>query len=192
MLIYGLTNGSVVALSACGFTLACAVARQINLAHGNVFALTTIVLAHEALAMGITRETSSALRIVAATGQVVFGALVGTVLSIGVERLAFRPFQARSDRLGSLIATVAISFVLYQVAVWWYALTYVPSGGVVGHFGVSAGDRGIRPTPGQRAQRHLTHLLGQPDRSAFSQSGGLWRCALSIDTGTTTARQDTG
>ena len=137
MLVYGLTNGAVVALSACGFTLAYAVVRQINLAHGNVFALTTIVLAYGALALGITRETSPATRIVAAIGLVLFGAVVGTVLNVGVERLAFRPFQARSDRLGSLIATVGISFVLYQAAVWWYALSYVPSGGVVGHFGVT-------------------------------------------------------
>src|SRR5260221_524593 len=46
LLIYGLTDGAVVALNAAGFTLAYAVARQINLAHGSVFALTTVVVAN--------------------------------------------------------------------------------------------------------------------------------------------------
>ena len=42
LLVYGVTNGAVVALNAVGFTLAYAVSRQINLAHGNVFALATV------------------------------------------------------------------------------------------------------------------------------------------------------
>ena len=45
LLIYGLTNGAVVALNAIGFSVAYSVARQINLAHGNVFALSTVVVA---------------------------------------------------------------------------------------------------------------------------------------------------
>jgi branched-subunit amino acid ABC-type transport system permease component len=53
LLIYGLTDGAVVALSAAGFTLAYAVARQINLAHGSVFALTTVVVANLAAFTGV-------------------------------------------------------------------------------------------------------------------------------------------
>jgi branched-subunit amino acid ABC-type transport system permease component len=42
LLIYGATNGAMAALNAAGFAVAYAEARQINLAHGNVFALATV------------------------------------------------------------------------------------------------------------------------------------------------------
>ena len=48
------TAAVLVALNAIGFTLAYAVARQINLAHGNVFALTTVLVASFASWIGIT------------------------------------------------------------------------------------------------------------------------------------------
>src|SRR6266849_4567675 len=54
LVIYGATNGAVVALNAVGFTLAYGVARQINLAHGKVFALTTLVVASTASALGVS------------------------------------------------------------------------------------------------------------------------------------------
>jgi len=53
LLIYGVTNGAVVALNAIGFTLAYSVARQVNLAHGNVFAGEELALANLALALGV-------------------------------------------------------------------------------------------------------------------------------------------
>src|SRR5205814_8893360 len=42
-------------------------------------------------------------------------------LKAGVERLAFRPFRG-GDRVAPLIATVGLSFVLLQVAIWWRVL----------------------------------------------------------------------
>ena len=50
------------------------------------------------------------------------GAACGALLNTGVERLAFRPFRKRGDRFSPLIATVAIAFILLQVAVGWYDL----------------------------------------------------------------------
>ncbi|HEY3080884.1 MAG TPA: hypothetical protein VGM69_13400 [Chloroflexota bacterium] len=142
LLVYGLTNGAIIALSAAGFTLAYAVARQINLAHGNVFALTTVVLSYGAGWLGVTAAAPPGSRIGALLILTVAGAAVGAGLNGAVERLAFRPFARAApdgrpgDRLGPLVATVGLSFVLFQVAVWWYALFYVPTGGVTGHIGV--------------------------------------------------------
>jgi branched-chain amino acid transport system permease protein len=145
LLVYGLTNGAIIALSAAGFTLAYAVARQINLAHGNVFALTTVALSYGAGWLGVTAAAPIAARIGALLALTVAGAAIGAGLNGAVERLAFRPFACAAptagrpcapDRLGPLVATVGISFVLFQAAVWWYALFYVPTGGVTGHVGV--------------------------------------------------------
>src|SRR5919198_4907794 len=134
LLIYGLTNGAVVAPNAVGFTLAYAVARQINLAHGNVFALTTVVVTSLARALGVTAVTPPPVRLAGLVLLALCGAACGAALNAAVERLAFRPFRGRREPLGPLIASVGLSFVLLQVAIWWHVLSTVPQ---PGHQGVS-------------------------------------------------------
>jgi branched-chain amino acid transport system permease protein len=132
--VFGLTDGAVVALNAVGFTLAYAVSRQINLAHGSVFALTTVVVANVAVFGGVTAAAPISLRIAALVVLALVGALTGGVLNIGVERLAFRPFRGVKDPLAPLIASVALSFVLFQLAVWWHDFRFVAPPGA--HQGV--------------------------------------------------------
>src|SRR5258708_38344678 len=91
LLIYGLTDGAVVALNAAGFTLAYSVARQINLAHGSVFALTTVVVANLPAFAGVTAAAPLPVRVVAFLAVGGGGALCGGLLNVGVERLAVRP-----------------------------------------------------------------------------------------------------
>src|SRR5437870_2918861 len=122
LLIYGLTNGAVVALNAIGFTLAYAVARQINLAHGNVFALSTVLVASFATWLGVTADAPLWQRGLALAFVTISGVACGALLNVGVERLAFRPFRASRDALGPLIATVGLSFFLLQGAIWWRAV----------------------------------------------------------------------
>jgi branched-chain amino acid transport system permease protein len=134
LLIYGLTDGAVVALNAVGFTLTYSVARQINLAHGSVFALTTVVVANLAAFAGVTAASAPALRIGALLALAILGAVTGALLNVGVERLAFRPFRGVKDPLAPLIASVALSFVLFQLAVWWHDFRFVAPPGA--HQGV--------------------------------------------------------
>ena len=134
LLIYGLTDGAVVALNAAGFTLAYSVARQINLAHGSVFALTTVVVANLAAFVGITAAAPLLVRVAALLLFAVCGAACGSVLNVGVERLAFRPFRGVRDPLAPLVASVALSFVLFQAAVWWHDFRFVAPPGA--HQGV--------------------------------------------------------
>jgi len=134
LLIYGLTDGAVVALNAAGFTLAYSVARQINLAHGSVFALTTVVVANLAAFAGVTAAAPLLVRVAALLLFAVCGAACGSVLNVGVERLAFRPFRGVRDPLAPLVASVALSFVLFQAAVWWHDFRFVARPGA--HQGV--------------------------------------------------------
>jgi branched-subunit amino acid ABC-type transport system permease component len=122
LLIYGVTNGAVVALNAIGFSVAYSVARQINLAHGNVFALSTVVVASLATWLGITADAPLWQRGVALLAVTAAGAVTGVVLNVGIERLAFRPFMRGGDSIAPLVATVGLSFVLLQVAIWWRVL----------------------------------------------------------------------
>ena len=123
--VFGLTDGAVVALNAAGFTLAYAVSRQINLAHGSVFALTTVVVATLTSAMGVTATSPLATRVGALVVLCCAGALTGGILNAGVERIAFRPFRGVKDPLGPLIGSVALSFILLQAAIWWHAAYYI-------------------------------------------------------------------
>ena len=123
--VYGLTDGAVVALTAAGFTLAYAVSRQINLAHGSVFALTTVVVASLASFFGVTSGSPLPQRIGVLLILCGAGALTGALLNSGVERIAFRPFRGARDSLGPLIASVALSFILLQAAIWWHAVYYI-------------------------------------------------------------------
>src|SRR5437879_4906765 len=125
LLIYGLTDGAVVALSAAGFTLAYSVARQINLAHGSVFALTTVVVANVAAMAGVSAAAPVIVRIGALVLLALVGAVCGAITNMGVERLAFRPFRRIRDPLAPLVASVALSFVLFQAAVWWHDFRFV-------------------------------------------------------------------
>src|SRR6266851_8820149 len=125
LLVYGVTNGAVVALNAVGFTLAYAVSRQINLAHGNVFALATVVVASLAGVLGIPASAPLAVRAGALLLLTICGAACGALLNTAVEQLAFRPFRRFRAPLGPLIATVGLSFLLLQVAIGWRA-TFLP------------------------------------------------------------------
>src|ERR1700722_1242065 len=84
ILIYGLTDGAVVALNAVGFTLAYSVDRQINLAHGGVFALTTVVVANLAALAGVTAATPLPTKVGALLVLCVCGAVCGGVLNLGI------------------------------------------------------------------------------------------------------------
>jgi branched-chain amino acid transport system permease protein len=134
LLVFGLTAGAVVALSAAGFTLTFAVSRQVNLAHGNVFALTTVAVASLTRALGVTAATPLTARIGVLLLLVVAGAMIGGLLNGLVERLAFRPFDGRREPLGPLIASLALSFLMLGAAVRWHAITTIP---MPGHQGVN-------------------------------------------------------
>jgi branched-chain amino acid transport system permease protein len=75
--------------------------------------------------MGVTAASPLANRVVALLLLCVAGACTGAALNAGVERIAFRPFRGVRDPLGPLIASVALSFILLQVAIWWHAAYYV-------------------------------------------------------------------
>jgi branched-subunit amino acid ABC-type transport system permease component len=118
LLVFGLSNGAMLALNAIGVTLIYSTVRTLNLAHGDVFALTTALVTTLINGLGVQRNWPPALLAGALAltlgGAVLFGAL----LSVTIERAAFKPFRGRS-RLAPLIATLGLSFILFQAALVW-------------------------------------------------------------------------
>lgn len=120
LVLLGLTQGAVIALSSVGLTLVYGATRTVNLAHGDVFGLSGVIgLWVIRLAMGVLPPVLLVPATLAAS------CLIGALVSMAVERLAFRPFRERSP-LVPLIATVAVSFMLYQIALLWPVQRSIP------------------------------------------------------------------
>ncbi len=113
-----MSNGAVLALNAIGVTLIYSTVRTLNLAHGDVFALCTALVTSIINIIGI-KQNWPPLQIAIGLVLVLCAAMgLGALLSVGIERLAFAPFRGHS-RLAPLIATLGLSFILFQGALVW-------------------------------------------------------------------------
>lgn len=121
LLVFGLTNGAVLALNAIGVTVVYGAVRTLNLAHGDVFALTTALVISLLKGLGIDTTWAPFPLVGTLLLTLVVAMSFGAILNVIIERIAFRPFRGRS-RLAPLIATLGISFILYQVALIWRTL----------------------------------------------------------------------
>lgn len=127
LLTIGLSNGAIIALNAIGVTLVYSIVRLINFAQGDLFALTTVVTAW--LVSAFSLEAGMPPLALAGALFMVFALTMGAgaLLNVGIERAAFRPFR-NGPRIAPLIATIGISFMLYQAALLARYVTnaYVP------------------------------------------------------------------
>src|SRR6266496_2035097 len=121
ILIFGFSNGAVLALNAIGVTIIYSTVRVLNLAHGDVFALATVVVTTLVRGIGIQRNWSPPVLIGALFLVFCVAIGAGALLSVGVEELGFRPFRG-SSRFAPVIATLALSFMLFQGALIWRTL----------------------------------------------------------------------
>ena len=110
LFIAGLSQGSIYALIALGYTLVYGILRMINFAHGEVFmagAFTTVFLADAFRRSGFL-DSQPLLALLILTG---FAALVSMTVAMLLERLAYRPLR-NAPRLVPLITAIGASFFL--------------------------------------------------------------------------------
>jgi branched-chain amino acid transport system permease protein len=122
LLIIGLSNGAIIALNAVSVTLIYSIVRSINFAHGDMFSLATVLAGSLVMRLGL--HGGQSLPVLAGGLLLVCAAtmLFGAGVNVAVERIGFRPFRS-SSRLAPLIATIGISFMLYQAALFARTLT---------------------------------------------------------------------
>lgn len=118
LLAIGLSNGAVIALNAIGVTLIYGAVRTINFAYGDLFALTTVVVTTLVADLGLKIGLPAGTMIGGMALLLGAAIVVGMLLNVGIERIAFRPFRAKMG-LAPLIATIGLSFILYQAALLW-------------------------------------------------------------------------
>jgi branched-chain amino acid transport system permease protein len=118
ILVQGVSNGSIWALIAIGYTLVYGIIELINFAHGDVFMIGSFVAAGFWASIGLGLATG--------TLGIVFGLLLTLVVSmltcgglnVLIERVGYRPLRS-APKLAPLITAVGFSFILQNVGLLW-------------------------------------------------------------------------
>jgi branched-chain amino acid transport system permease protein len=117
-LVDGLSNGSIWALVAIGYTLVYGIIELINFAHGEVFMIGSFVAVGMWATLGLTLATGAAGLIAGLLATLVVAALASGSLNLMIERVGYRPLRD-APRLAPLITAVGFSFVLQNVGLLW-------------------------------------------------------------------------
>ena len=119
VLLIGLTNGSLYALVALGYTLVYGILELINFAHGDVFMMGGMIAATFALSVFALGEDPGIGILVAAIFVALGAAMLGCgLLNATIERIAYKPLR-RAPRLVPLITAIGMSFILQDVGLIW-------------------------------------------------------------------------
>ena len=139
----GLTNGSLYALVALGYTLVYGILELINFAHGDVFMLGGLFSATSLVTwFGLGAHNSTGKLILVIFVSLLFAMAVCGFLNAAIERVAYRPLRG-APRLAPLITAIGMSFILQNVAIAWKGPGYtavpevLPTGTVFSTHGIS-------------------------------------------------------
>ena len=114
----GISNGSIWALVALGYTLVYGIIELINFAHGEIFmigAFTSFALFDP---LGLTPNTSTAGLVAGLLVILVIAMFVSGSLNVMIERVGYRPLRG-APKLAPLITAVGFSFILQNVGILW-------------------------------------------------------------------------
>jgi branched-chain amino acid transport system permease protein len=114
----GLSNGTIWALIALGYTLVYGIIELINFAHGEVFMIGSFVAVSIWGTLGATANTGFALTILAIIVGLAIGMLASGSLNVMIERVAYRPLR-NAPKLAPLITAIGMSFILQNVGLLW-------------------------------------------------------------------------
>jgi branched-chain amino acid transport system permease protein len=114
----GLSNGTIWALIALGYTLVYGIIELINFAHGEVFMIGSFVCVSIWGTLGATEGVAT----FGALGAILVGlaiAMLGSgTLNVMIERVAYKPLR-NAPRLAPLITAIGMSFILQNVGLLW-------------------------------------------------------------------------
>jgi branched-chain amino acid transport system permease protein len=117
--LVGVSQGSLYALVALGYTLVYGILELINFAHGDVFMLGGMITATIVVQLFKLGE-DPAFGILIAAVLVSLAAAIAScaLLNATIERIAYKPLRT-APRLAPLITAIGVSFILENVAIIW-------------------------------------------------------------------------
>lgn len=115
LLVGGIANGFIYAMVAIGYTMVYGVLRLINFAHSEVF-MTGAFASFFLLKFLVGNSTPNAFEsVVYLIAAVLIGGIVGALVALLLERVAYRPLRRRSaPKLAYLISAIGASYFLYN------------------------------------------------------------------------------
>ncbi len=124
-LLNGLTIGSVYALIALGYTMVYGIIQMINFAHGEVFMVGAYFGLSVITGLGLAAPAKGGF--VWLLVVICIAAAGCSLLSLGIERIAYRPLR-KAPKLSVLITAIGVSFFLQNVVMLCYGVQdrYVP------------------------------------------------------------------
>ncbi|MEA2441502.1 MAG: branched-chain amino acid transport system permease protein [Thermoleophilaceae bacterium] len=117
-LVAGLSNGSIWALVALGYTLVYGIIELINFAHGDLFMIGSVASYGLFGTLGITLATGALGVVGGLFATLIVAMLLCAFLNVMIERVAYRPLRS-APKLAPLITAVGFSFILQDVGQLW-------------------------------------------------------------------------
>jgi branched-chain amino acid transport system permease protein len=117
-LVAGLSNGSIWAIVALGYTLVYGIIELINFAHGDLFMIGSFVSYGLFGTLGIGLGTATFGIAGGLLATLIVAMIVCALLNVMIERVAYRPLR-NAPKLAPLITAVGFSFILQDVGQLW-------------------------------------------------------------------------
>jgi branched-chain amino acid transport system permease protein len=114
----GLSNGTIWALIALGYTLVYGIIELINFAHGEVFMIGSFVSVSIWQTLGVTGDTGIGGIVLSIVLGLVVAMLASGGLNVMIERVAYKPLRG-APKLAPLITAIGMSFILQNVGLLW-------------------------------------------------------------------------
>jgi branched-chain amino acid transport system permease protein len=114
----GLSNGTIWALIALGYTLVYGIIELINFAHGEVFMIGSFICVTLWQELGVGLQTGTLVTILVMLLGLLVAMLASGTLNTMIERVAYRPLR-NSPKLAPLITAIGMSFILQNVGLLW-------------------------------------------------------------------------
>jgi branched-chain amino acid transport system permease protein len=118
-LVAGISNGSIWALVALGYTMVYGIIELINFAHGEVFMIGSFVSFGLYSTLGLTLMTGTLGLIGGLFVTLIVAMVASGSLNVMIERVAYRPLRS-APKLAPLITAVGVSFMLQNVGILWF------------------------------------------------------------------------
>ena len=115
LLVGGIANGIIYAMVAIGYTMVYGVLRLINFAHSEIF-MSGAFASFFLMKVLVGNSTPNAFEsVVYLIVGILAGGIVGAVMAVGLERVAYRPLRRRhAPKLAYLISAIGASYFIYN------------------------------------------------------------------------------